>query len=78
MTRIMCLELRYTDGGLIEQELVYEGSLEEIAEQCDRDNNELLQYMLDHDDKGQAAFCFRGFMFTKQGLLTARLYEPSF
>lgn len=80
MTCIMCLELRYTNGGggLVEQELEYEGSPEEIAEQCDRDNNELLRYMMDRDDTGPAAFCFQGFMFTKQGLLTARLYEPSF
>jgi hypothetical protein len=74
----MILELYYLGGGKIEQELDYLGTLEEIAAESDKDNNELLYYMRTHDDKGEKSFCFRGFMFKKDGLVAARLYEPEF
>lgn len=75
----MTVELHYLGGGYIENEVVYSGdSLEEIAKDCDRDNNELLYYMQTHDDKGILSFCFGGFMFSKKGLIAARMYEPDF
>ena len=79
MTVKMDLCLYYRGGGKIEKELFYSGeTLEEIAKDSDNDNNELLQYMLTHDDKGQKAFCFRGFMFIKEGLLAAELKEAEY
>lgn len=75
----MMIELIFIGGVLTERELVYTGNDEkEVAALIDKDQNELLQYMLTGDDKGAQAFCFCGFMFKKKNLLSARLYEPEF
>lgn len=79
MTKTMRIELIFTGGGSIDRELTYHGeNLLEIAQDIDRDENELLQYMLTGDDKGHKAFCFCGFMFRKVGLIAAKISEPFF
>lgn len=63
-------------GGGVEKDITYIGdSLEEIASDIDRDNNELLYYMREGDDKGVKAFCFGGFMFRKNGIYAAKMSE---
>ena len=75
----MCLKLVYGGGAQIDEEIRYVGdSLEEIAHSIDKDNNELLEFMLTRDTKGQEAFCFGGFMFAKAGLIIARMWEPDY
>lgn len=78
MNKIMKLELFYPWGG-VEKDITYIGdSLEEIARDIDRDNNELLYYMREGDDKGVKAFCFGGFMFKKKGIYAAKISETVF
>ena len=65
--------------GGVEKDITYIGdSLEEIASDIDRDNNELLYYMREGDDKGVKAFCFGGFMFQKKGIYAAKISETVF
>ena len=80
MTKTMRIDIYFTGGGgTIEREITYHGeNMQEIAEDIDRDENELLQYMLTGDDKGQKAFCFCGFMFKKSSVLAAKISEPFF
>lgn len=62
-----------------ERVIQYEGDDElEIAEQINRDENELLYYMLTGDEKGDQAFCFQGYMIKKSLICTARFAEPDF
>lgn len=78
MVKKMNLEL-FTAGGHIERELTYEGKdAAEIASQIQRDENELLYYMRTGDIKGEKAFVFQGFMFTKATLIAAQLSEPEY
>lgn len=78
MTKRMILELNF-GGGTIEKELSYKGdTLEEIAGQITRDENELLEYMMTEDAKGSKSFCFCGFMFKKNGIITASFKEPDY
>lgn len=66
-------------GAVIDREIIYYGeTLEEIAKEADKDNNELLEYMLTRDDKGQKAFCFGGFMFSKDMIVAAQMSEPEY
>ena len=77
MTKTMRIELIFSGGGVIDKEITYYGnSLEEIAKNINKDENELLQYMLTGNDMGQKAFCFCGFMFRKEGLVAAKISEP--
>ena len=79
MNKRMRLQIFYGGGSVIDREITYHGkTLEEIAEAADKDNNELLQYMLTKDDKGQKAFCFGGFMFIKKDIIAAQMTEPEF
>ena len=79
MNKRIRLQLLYSGGGVIDKEIIYHGETnEEIASAIDRDNNELLQYMLTKDDKGQKSFCFSGFMFRKNIILAAQMSEPDF
>ena len=78
INKIVKLELYYPWGG-VEREITYYGeSLEEIAQDIDRDNNELLDYLQKGDDKGEKAFCFGGFMFRKEGIYAAKMSESLF
>ena len=62
-----------------EKIIEYEGEDEkEIAMQIQRDENELLEYMITGNEKGAKAFCFQGYMFKKAQILTARFTEPDF
>lgn len=75
MNKIMKLELFYPWGG-VEKDITYIGdSLEEIASDIDRDNNELLYYLRTGDERGDKAFCFGGFMFQKKGIYAAKMSE---
>ena len=79
MNKRMRLQIFYGGGSVIDREITYHGeTLEEIAEAVDRDNNELLEYMLTRDDKGAKAFCFGGFMFSKEIIIAAQMTEPEF
>ena len=72
----MNLSLLYAGGVEIDREIEYDGeNLEDIAKQIDKDENDLLYYMRSEDDGGEKCFCFSGFMFRKEGLLTAQLSE---
>lgn len=74
---IMNLELHTIQGGFIEKELTYYGdSYDEIAQQITSDENELLYFLETGDDKGNAAFCFSGFMVLKKYIVAARFVEP--
>lgn len=76
MKKTMNLCLFYDGGVEIDREIAYTGEdLEEIARQIDKDENDLLYYMRSEDDGGEKCFCFSGFMFRKEGLLTAQLSE---
>ena len=76
MKKSMNLSLLYAGGVEIDREIEYDGEdLEEIAKQINDDENELLYYMRSEDDGGEKCFCFSGFMFRKEGLLTAQLSE---
>lgn len=76
MKKTMNLCLFYMGGVEIDREIEYNGeNLEEIARQIDKDENDLLYYMRSEDDGGEKCFCFSGFMFRKEGLLTAQLSE---
>lgn len=62
-----------------ERVVQYEGDDEmEIAEQINRDENELLYYMRTGDDKGSKSFCFQGYMIKKELICTALFAEPDF
>ena len=64
---------------MLEKELQYQGgSLEEIAAQIQRDENDLLEYMTTGDDKGIKSFVFSGFMFRKDTIEAAQMTEPEF
>ena len=64
---------------MLEKELQYQGgSLEEIAVQIQRDENDLLEYMTTGDDKGRKSFVFAGFMFRKDMIEAAQMMEPDF
>ena len=79
MTKRMQFTLILRGGGTIEREISYQGeSMTEIAHQIERDENDLLQYMLTHDSKGQKSFCFSGFIFQKAGIVAAQIKEPEF
>lgn len=72
------IELFYPWGG-VEKDLTYYGeTMEEIAADIDRDNNELLYYLRTGDGKGEKAFCFGGFMFQKEGIYAAKMSESFF
>lgn len=76
MKKTMNLSLLYAGGVEIDREIEYDGeNLEDIAKQIDKDENDLLYYMRSEDDGGEKCFCFSGFMFRKEGLLTAQLSE---
>lgn len=79
MKKTMNLELYLKGGGTISKELTYSGgSLEEIACLIDMDQNDLLEYMRTHDNKGSDCFCFCGFAFSKESIVAAQLSEPEF
>lgn len=74
MVRKMKLEIND-----LEAVLEYEGeSAEDIAGQIQRDENELLEYMMTGKEKGVKAFCFQGYMVKKSLIATARFTEPDF
>lgn len=75
MIKTMHLELYYPGGG-VRKDILYHGSLEEIAASIGRDENDLLEYMQTKNDKGCRVFCFAGFMFAKEGLIAAQFTEP--
>ena len=76
MKKSMNLSLLYAGGVEIDRESEYDGeNLEDIAKQIDKDENDLLYYMRSEDDGGEKCFCFSGFMFRKEGLLTAQFSE---
>lgn len=75
MIKTMHIELYYSEGG-VQKDILYHGSLEEIAANIERDENDLLEYMRTRDDKGSRVFCFAGFMFAKKGLIAAQFTEP--
>ena len=77
MTKTMLLAI-YNRGGVLEKELQYQGSPEEIASQIERDENALLEYMTTGDDRGQKSFVFAGFMFRKDMIEAAQMTEPEF
>ena len=78
MQKTMQLTL-YNRGGVLEKELQYQGgTLEEIAAQIQRDENELMEYMTTGDDKGRKSFVFAGFMFRKDIIDAAQMTEPEF
>lgn len=78
MIKKMQLEI-YSGGGYIERELTYEGKDEKaIAEQIQRDENELLYFMRTGDQKGEKAFVFQGFMVAKGQITAAQLREPEY
>lgn len=69
----------YTGGGYFDKEIIYEGDTEkEIAKMIDKDQNDLLQYMMTGDEKGVKAFCFCGYMFRKEGIIAAQMSEPEY
>lgn len=79
MTKTMIIELIYSGGGIVEKEILYQGStMEEIARNIEIDENNLLEYMQTGDFKGVKAFCFGGFMFHKAGIIAAQMREPDF
>lgn len=79
MNKRMRLQIFCGGGAVIDREIIYYGeTLEEIAKEADKDNNELLEYMLTRDDKGQKAFCFGGFMFSKDMIVAAQMSEPEY
>lgn len=74
MKRKMKVEINNTET-IIE----YDGDTEEeIAQKIQRDENALLQYMMTGNDEGRKSFCFQGFMFKKDLIVTARFTEPDF
>lgn len=74
MVRKMKLEIND-----LEAVLEYEGeSAEDIAGQIQRDENELLEYMMTGNEKGAKAFCFQGYVVKKSLIATARFTEPDF
>lgn len=76
MKKSMNLSLLYAGGVEIDREIEYDGeNLEDIAKQIDKDENDLLYYMRSEDDGGEKCFCFSGFMFRKEGILTAQFSE---
>ena len=77
MTKTMLLAI-YNRGGVLEKELQYQGSPEEIAAQIERDENSLLEYMTTGDDRGMKSFVFAGFMFRKDMIEAAQMTEPEF
>ena len=77
MTKTMLLAI-YNGGGVLEKELQYHGSQNEIAAQIQRDENDLLEYMTTGDDKGRKSFVFAGFMFRKDMIEAAQMTEPDF
>lgn len=77
MTKTMMLAI-YNRGGVLEKELQYQGSPEEIAAQIEQDENALLEYMTTGDDRGQKSFVFAGFMFRKDMIEAAQMTEPEF
>ena len=63
----------------LETVLEYEGADDsDVANQIQRDENALLEYMMTGNMYGQKAFCFQGFMFKKKLIVTARFTEPDF
>ena len=77
MTKTMLLSI-YNRGGVLEKELQYHGTPEEIAAQIQRDENDLLEYMTTGDDKGRKSFVFAGFVFRKDIIDAAQMTEPEF
>lgn len=78
ISKTVHLDLFYSWGGIERQITYYGESLEEIAADIDRDNNELLYYLQTGDKKGEKAFCFGGFMFRKEGIYAAKISESFF
>jgi len=77
MKKVMCLDLIFSGGNCVSRDLSYQGdTLDDIAKQIQKDENELLYYMRTHDFKTEKCFCFAGFMFQKGGLVAAQLKEP--
>lgn len=59
--------------------LEYQGADDsDVANQIQRDENALLEYMMTGNMRGQKAFCFQGFMFKKELIVTAQFTEPDF
>lgn len=76
MKKTMNLCLFYMGGVEIDREIEYIGEdLEEIAGQIERNENDLWYYMRTGDECGERCFCFSGFMFRKEGLITAQFSE---
>jgi len=76
MKKSMNLSLLYAGGVEIDREIAYTGEdLEEIARKIDKDENDLLYYMRTGEEGFEKCFCFSGFMFRKEGLLTAQFSE---
>lgn len=63
----------------VETVLEYEGADDsDVANQIQRDENALLEYMMTGNMNGHKAFCFQGFMFKKELIVTAQFTEPDF
>ena len=77
MTKTMLLAI-YNRGGVLEKELQYRGSPEEVAAQIQRDENDLLEYMTTGDPKGSESFVFAGFMFKKDMIDAVQMREPEY
>lgn len=78
MTKSITLEI-FNMGGKTDRELSYKGeTLEEIAAQITRDENELMEYMVTGDEKGRKSFVFAGFMFRKDRIEAAQMTEPEY
>ena len=76
MRKTMNLCLFYEGGVKIDREIAYTGEdLEEIARKIDKDENDLLYYMRTGEEGFEKCFCFSGFMFRKEGILTAQFSE---
>lgn len=75
------IELWKSNGGgtKIEEDIVYYGtSLEDIAAQVDRHQEEILYYMQTGDFKKEKSFCFNGLMINKAGIIAIRLSEADY
>ena len=76
MKKTMILHLLYAGGVEFEKELEYiREDLEDIANQINKDENNLFYYMRTGENHDELCFCFCGFMFRKEGLLAAQITE---
>lgn len=74
------IELWKSNGGAkIEEEITYYGtSLEDIARQVDKHEEEIIYYMQTGDMKKQRCFNFNGLMINKAGIVAIRLSEADY